>query len=178
MKEQSRSYKVKATKEMCPSVQIHSLCAHAQLLSHVQLFVTPWTIAHQAPLSMEFPRQEYWSGLPFPTPRDLPDPGIEPAFPALAGGFLTNEPPGKPLCIDFVAVVSCSVVSDSLWPPWTVAWQASLSMNFPDKNTGVGCHCLLQGIFLSQGLNPQLLHWQVGGFCTVEPLGKPPYISL
>ena len=63
---------------MCPSVQIHSLCAHAQLLSHVQLFVTPWTIARQAPLSMEFPRQEYWSGLPFPTPRDLPDPGIEP----------------------------------------------------------------------------------------------------
>ena len=46
--------------------------------SHVQLFVTPWTAAHQAPLSMELYRQKYWSGLPFPTPGDLPDPGIEP----------------------------------------------------------------------------------------------------
>ena len=45
------------------------------------LFMTPWTIAHQAPLSLEFPRQEYWSGLPFPSPGDLPDPGIEPVSP-------------------------------------------------------------------------------------------------
>ena len=54
--------------------------------------MTPWTIAHQAPLSMEFSRQEYWSGLPFPIPGDLPDPGIEPTSlvsPALAGGFFT-----------------------------------------------------------------------------------------
>ena len=55
---------------------------------------TPWAVAHQAPLSMEFSRQEYWSGLPFPL-EDLPDPGIEPASPALAGGFFTTEPPGK-----------------------------------------------------------------------------------
>ena len=55
--------------------------------------------AHQAPLSMEFSRQEYWGGLPFPPPGDLPDTGVESeslASPALAGGFLTNEPPGKP----------------------------------------------------------------------------------
>ena len=52
-------------------------------LSHVQLFVTPWTVAHQAPPSMGFSRQEYWSGLPFPSPGDLPDPGIEPVSPAL-----------------------------------------------------------------------------------------------
>ena len=52
-------------------------------LSHVRLFVTPWTVAHQAPLSMGFSRQEYWSGLPFPSPGDLPDPGIEPRSPAL-----------------------------------------------------------------------------------------------
>ena len=58
--------------------------------------VTPWTIAHQAPLSMEFSRQEYWSVLTFPTPRDLPNPGIEPGSPALAGGFFTTEPPGMP----------------------------------------------------------------------------------
>ena len=58
----------------------------------VQLFATPWTIARQAPLSTEFFRQEYWSGLPFLTPRDLPNPGIELASlmsPALAGGFFT-----------------------------------------------------------------------------------------
>ena len=55
----------------------------AQLLSHVGLFMTPQTIACQAPLSMEFPRQEYWSGLPFPPPGDLPNPGFEPMSPAL-----------------------------------------------------------------------------------------------
>ena len=57
-------------------------------LSHVQLFVIPWTIACQAPLSMEFSRQEYWSGLPLPSPGDLPDPGIELVSTALAGGFI------------------------------------------------------------------------------------------
>ena len=52
-------------------------------LSHVRLFVTPWTVAYQAPPSMGFSRQEYWSGLPFPSPRDLPNPGIKPGSPAL-----------------------------------------------------------------------------------------------
>ena len=69
---------------------------HAQSLCLVQLSATPWTVAHQAPLSMGFSRQDYWSGLPFPSPGDLPDPGIEPTSPALAGGFLTTVPPGKP----------------------------------------------------------------------------------
>ena len=59
------------------------MCLCAQLLSHVWLFATPWAIAHQAPLSTEFSRQEYWSGLPFPTPGDLPNPGIKPTSPAL-----------------------------------------------------------------------------------------------
>ena len=63
-------------------------------LSHVRLFVTPWTITPQAPLSMEFSRKEYWSGLPFPSP-DLPDPGIEPRSPALHADSLPSEPPGK-----------------------------------------------------------------------------------
>ena len=66
-----------------------------QLLSHVQLFATPWTVAHQAPLSLGFPRQEYWSGLPFPSPGDLPKPGIVPMSAELASGFFTTEPPGK-----------------------------------------------------------------------------------
>ena len=61
------------------------LCMRARSLSCVQLFATPWTAAFQAPLSMEFSRQENWSGLPFPSPGDLPDPGIELSSPALAG---------------------------------------------------------------------------------------------
>ena len=60
-----------------------------------RLFVTPWTIAHQAPLSRGFTRQEHWSGLLFPTSGNLPDPGMEPASPALAGKFFTTEPAGK-----------------------------------------------------------------------------------
>ena len=64
-------------------------------LSRVQLFVTPWIVAHQAPLSMGFSRQEYWSGLPFPSPGDLPDPGIEPGSPELQADPLTSELPGK-----------------------------------------------------------------------------------
>ena len=65
------------------------------LLSHVRLFATPWTIAHQAPLTMEFSRQEYWSGVPFPPPGDLPHPGTEPtspASPALGADSLPLEP--------------------------------------------------------------------------------------
>ena len=71
----------------------------AQSLSHVQLFVNPWTVAHQAPLSMGFSRQVPWSGVPFPSPGDLPDPGMEPLSPAaraVAGGFCTAAPPGRP----------------------------------------------------------------------------------
>ena len=60
-------------------------------------FATPWTVAHRTPLSMGFPRQEYWRGLPFPSPGDLPDPGIEPESPTLAGEFFTTESYGKSL---------------------------------------------------------------------------------
>ena len=72
---------------------------HAFMLSHIQPFATPWTIACQAPLSMGFPKQGYWSGLPFPLPGDLPDPGIElasPGSPALQVDSLPTEPPGLP----------------------------------------------------------------------------------
>ena len=65
------------------------------VLSRVQLYVTRWTVTHQTPPSMGFSRQEYWSGLPFPTPRDLPNPGIKPvslASSALAGGFFNSVP--------------------------------------------------------------------------------------
>ena len=65
-------------------------------LSHVWLFVTPWTLAYQAPSSMGFSRQEYWSRLPFPSPGNLPNPGIEPGSPALQTDAIPSGPPGKP----------------------------------------------------------------------------------
>ena len=65
-----------------------------KLLSRVRLFATPWTVAYQAPPSMGSSRQECWSGLPFPSPGDLPDPGIEPGSPALQADVLLSEPPG------------------------------------------------------------------------------------
>ena len=76
------------------------VCAHScvHVLICLRLFATPWIVAHQAPLSMEFSRQEYWSELPFPTLGDLPDPGIKPgslATPVLAGQFFITEPPGN-----------------------------------------------------------------------------------
>ena len=64
-------------------------------LSHVRLFATPWTVAYQVPPSMGFSRQECWSGLPFPSPGDLLDPGIEPGSPTLQADALPSEPPGK-----------------------------------------------------------------------------------
>ena len=70
-----------------------------KLLSCVRLFATPWTVANQAPPSMGFSRQEYWSGFPFPSPGDLPDPGIEPRSPAFWADALTSEPPGKIIVI-------------------------------------------------------------------------------
>ena len=78
---------------------------YSLLPSLVGLFATPWTIACQASLSMGFSRQEYWNGLPFPSPRDFPDPRIKPASsvsPALAGEFFTTEPPGKCFGSQFV----------------------------------------------------------------------------
>ena len=68
-----------------------------KLLSRVRLFAIPWTVAYQAPPPTAFFSQEYWSGLPFPSPGDLPDPGIEPRSPALQADALPPEPPGKPL---------------------------------------------------------------------------------
>ena len=80
------------TGKQVPNLPVSILC----VLSPVQLFVAPWTVAHQAPLLMEFSRQEYWSGVPLPPLGDLPDAGIEPAplaSPSLAGGFFTASAP-------------------------------------------------------------------------------------
>ena len=103
------------------------LAAAAAVLSHVQLFESLWTIARQAPLSMRFSRQEYWSGFPCPPPGVLSSPGIEPASPALAGTFFTTEPPGKPSPLP-CAVLSCFSCVWLFAMPWTVTHQDPRSM--------------------------------------------------
>ena len=84
--------------------------------SRVQFFATPWTVAHQVPLSMGFSRQEYGSGLPCPPPRDLPNPGIKPRPPSLQADSLQTEPPGKP---KNTGVVSLSLLQGDLPDPGT-----------------------------------------------------------
>ena len=89
------------------------------LLSCVRLFETPWTVAHQAPPSMGFSRQGYWNGLPFPSPGDLPDPGIEPRSPALEADALTSEPPRKPQHPSFLGEgQNLGLLMNCGFPPW------------------------------------------------------------
>ena len=78
------------------AVKTNVAWSEVKSLSRVWLFVTPWTVAYQAPPSMVFSRQEYWSGLPFHSQGELPDPGIKPRSPALQADTLPSEPPGKP----------------------------------------------------------------------------------
>ena len=110
-------------------------------LSCVRLFSTPWTVAYQAPLSIGFSRQDYWSGLPFPSPEGLPNPGTEPGSPALQTEALPSEPQGKGCCCcRWVASVVSDSVQSQRWQPTRLPrpWDS------PGKNTGVGCQCLLQ----------------------------------
>ena len=88
---------------------------------HVQVFVTPWIVAHQAPLSMGFSRHEYWSGLSFSSLGDLPDPRIKPASPTLAGRFFTAEPLGKTETI-FMEDLLCA---SSILSPFNILTQSS-----------------------------------------------------
>ena len=109
--------------------------SHAQWLSCVLLFATPWIVASRAPLSMGFSRQEYWSGLPFPSLGDLSNSGIEPVCPALAGGFFTTEPSGKPLVSVMLLLLLLSHFSRVRLcaAPETAAHQAPLSLGFSRK---------------------------------------------
>ena len=84
------------------------------LFRHVRLFAAPWTVAYQAPPSMGFSRQEYWSGLPFPSPGDLPDPGIEPGTPALQADALTSEPRNRRLLISWLQSPSAVILETLL----------------------------------------------------------------
>ena len=137
------------------------------LLSHfssVRFFVTLWTVAHQAPLSMGFSRQEYWSGLPFPPPGDLRNPGIEPRSPELQADSLPSEPPGKVK----VKVKSLSRVRLFV-TPWTVAYQAPLSMRFSRQEYWSGL------LFPSPGhlSNPGIKHEFLASPELVSPYFKP-----
>ena len=166
--------------------------------SCIRLFETPWTVAHQPLLSTGFSRQEYWSGLPCHSPGDLPNPGIEPTSlmsPALAGRFFTTSATGKcthlhthththththiyiykytHTCTNIyiytcVHAQSCLIHCNSMdhSPPGSC-----VQGFFPGKNTRVCCHFLLQGIFLTQGWNSHILHWQADSL-QLCPLGN------
>ena len=98
-------------------------------------FVTPWTIARQSPLSMGFPRQEYWSGLPFLSPGDLPDPETEPRSPVLAGRFFTTEPPGKPYLTCVNVFNLNNPIQDTIFVPNLQKRKVSLRINNLPKVT-------------------------------------------
>ena len=96
-------------------------CLRSESLSHVWLFAIPWTVAFQAPLSVEFSRQEYWSELPFLSSEDLPDPGIEPESPALQADSLPSEPPGNASLITLFYSTSCRRWAG--WSEFGVDWK-------------------------------------------------------
>ena len=107
-----------------------------QSLSHVQLFATPWTVTHKAPVFMEFSRQEYWSRLPCPPPGDLPDPGIEPVSPASPPWHTnTAEPPGKPRYQYTSSQMSCAADQHVFCPHFS--YQTFIL--FPSAHPGVIC---------------------------------------
>ena len=127
----------------------------------VRLFAMLWTAARQAPLSLRFSRQEYWSGLPCLPPRDLPNPGIEPRSPALQADSSPSEPPGKP---KNTGVCSLSLLQGALPDPGIKPGSPALQVNSlpaeptgKPKNTGLGSLSLLKRIFLTQESNQGLL---------------------
>ena len=111
-----------------------------KVLSRVQLFVTPWAVDCQAPLSMEFSRQEYWSGLPFPSPGDLPNPGIKPRSPTLQADSLPSVPPGKPINAVTYVFTKWQSLGEVLRLSKKIYFQiinylATLILNFPENES-------------------------------------------
>ena len=129
-------------------------------LSRVQLFATTWTVAYQAPPSMGFSRQEYWSGLPFPSPGDLPDPGIEPRSPAFQADALTSEP--------------LSHLCPTLCNPMAIARQTPPSMGFSRQEYWSGVPCTSPGYLPNSGTEPTTLASPAlaGRFFPTVPPGK------
>ena len=145
-----------------------------QLLSHVWFFSTPWTVVYQAPLSLEFSRQDYWSELLFLSPEDLPNSSIKRGSPALKVISLPSKPPGKPTISQKVKMKvsrSCPTLCD---PMDCSRPGSSVPGDFPGKNTGVGSCSLLQGIFpgikLRSPVNP--LRWIL---YQMSYQGSPPF---
>ena len=132
-------------------------------------FVTQWSVDYQAPLSGKFPKQEYWSGLPFPSPGYLSNPGIEPESPVSpAFGrwilyWLSHQESPKNKVYQLVNIymkVKVSVMSDSLRLHGLRFTRLLCPWNSPGKNSEVGCHLLLQGYFPTQGSNPGFLYYR------------------
>ena len=138
-------------------------------LSCVQLFATPWTVAHQVPLSMEFSRQEHWSGLPSTSPGDLPDPGIKPVSLALAGEFLTIVPPGKP---NTYLLLSCFSRVRLCATPETAAHQALPSLGFSRQEYWHALPFPSPGSLPHAGIEPRSPALQADSLLTEVP-GKP-----
>ena len=149
---------------MCVSAHTHH-----QSLSCVQLFANPGIIARQSPLCMGFSRQEYWSRLTIPSPEDLPAPGMEPEAPALAEGFFTTEPPGKPQLARRAGLwcgggssgeSSCFFRAESSFPDWWcgLAWQL-LCMQGCARCVGTSCHIIL---FSGSALSAICCHYSAG----------------
>ena len=138
-----------------PLMNVMHVWMHAKPLSCVWLFVTPWTVVCQVPLSAGFSKQEYWSGLPCPPSGDLPKPGIKPRFPALQADSLPAEPPRKPMNI---GVHSLSLPRGSSWPR---------------NQTGVSC--TVGGFFTSWATREAHTQWRP---LTCQALASSQFISL
>ena len=121
-------------------------------LSHVRLFATPWTVALQAPPSMGFSRQECWSGLPFPSPGDLPNPGIEPRSPALQADTLTSEPPGIIIMCKFLYVSAHVYISLKKYAPFIWLLMGSISRKGKNHWIRPGLVSISFDLLLSQTL--------------------------
>ena len=137
-------------------------------------FAILWTVALQVPLSMGFPRQEYWSRLPLPSPADFSQSRDQTHVSCLADRFFTTEPPGKVKVK--VKLLSCVQLFGAYQAPPT---RLLLPWEFPGKNTGVGCHFLLQGNLPNQGVKPGSLALQADTLPSEPPekssshLGSP-----
>ena len=134
-----------------------------QSLSRVWHFMTPWTVAHQAPLSMGFPGQDYWSGLPFPSPGDLPNPRIKPVSLHWQNYSLPLSPLGSrrywlaDVCVCMLHICMLLQPCPTLWDPVTVAHQAPLSMGFSRQEYWSGLPCPPPGDLPDPGAEPTSL---------------------
>ena len=157
---------------------IELVCCCFSFIKSVQLFVTPWTVVCLAPLSMEFSREEYWSGLPFPSPGLFPTQGLNLGLLQCRQNlYHLNHQGITPTlfqCRGPMDRCACSVVADSA-TPWAIARQAPLSMGLSRQEYWSGLPFPSPGNFLTQGWNPHLLHllnWRVGSL-PLAPPGKP-----